>query len=106
MLQALGASLGDVARAPSSFEAEHSGLFTVLLRYLTDVGDDTLRPRIERVRLFAKTVGSHVGALAALVEALQGSLSASPSFTVKEHRDRSREVSSLSAPIKVGLSTA
>ena len=74
---------------------------TYHFRFLTDPDSPTVRPRLQRIDAFYHHVASCPGAVLGLVEALQGSLISLPSFAVKDHRDRTREASALSAPIKV-----
>lgn len=62
-----------------------------------------MRARLQRIDAFYQHVASCPGAVQGLVEAVQGSLITLPSFVVKDHRDRAREASALSAPIKLRL---
>ena len=71
------------------------------LRFLTDDDDINDQARLARVKIFCFSLGGAQGAIPSLVDALQGSLIASPSFTVRDHHDRSRDIAALTASIKV-----
>eukprot|EP00047_Mylnosiga_fluctuans_P008553 m.7767 g.7767 ORF g.7767 m.7767 type:complete len:1657 (+) comp2221_c0_seq1:146-5116(+) len=98
VLDSLGECLA-AAAAPTSFEAGQSGLYPALLKFLTMESPR----RLERLQLFVRHVAIHPGAVAALVDAVHGSMSSSPIFTVKDHRNRTREASALSSAIKLRL---
>eukprot|EP00048_Salpingoeca_helianthica_P023727 m.26626 g.26626 ORF g.26626 m.26626 type:complete len:1563 (-) comp8951_c0_seq1:277-4965(-) len=89
-------------RAPSAFELEKSDLDQTLLRFLSEQ-DFAGLDRTARAAAFLTTFGKVDGALTALVMAVQERLAGLPAFAVNESRDRRRDLSALSAPIKLRL---